>query len=382
MDRRKFIEYTTGFIVIAGITYYLMSDKSNFERADLDENPKTKIPMQTDEKEILILASLAPSGHNTQPWFVKYREPFHWTICNDKTKWLNGVDPTQRETILSIGAFLQNLEYAANNLGYNCAFDLVASNNEDEEIINVKLCKSANVPKFEIEKILHRRTLRSNYLNEIIKKEDLGYLFENETDFINYFPNTSQEHLYLNTQTIEANKIQSYRDDAQTELANWIRFSNQDVEIYRDGLTTASMEIEGFSGWIVRNFYDKQSVMKKDFREKSIEQVVDQVSQSAGWLVITSLDNSVLSLLETGKRLQRIWLKVRDKNIAIHPMTQILEEEKTRTMVNDGIGIKENIQFLLRVGYVDNYPEPVTLRRPIDQFVRSSSYRKYANITT
>ncbi|MCI3936293.1 hypothetical protein MQX03_03730 [Chryseobacterium aahli] len=33
-----------------------------------------------DEKEILILASLAPSGHNTQPWFVKYHEPFHWTI--------------------------------------------------------------------------------------------------------------------------------------------------------------------------------------------------------------------------------------------------------------------------------------------------------------
>ncbi len=28
-----------------------MSDKSNFERADLDENPKTKIPMQTDEKQ-------------------------------------------------------------------------------------------------------------------------------------------------------------------------------------------------------------------------------------------------------------------------------------------------------------------------------------------
>lgn len=382
MDRRKFIKYTTGVIVIAGVTYYLMSDKSNFERADLDENPNTKIPMHTDEKEILILASLAPSGHNTQPWFVKYQEPFNWTICNDKTKWLHGVDPTQRETILSIGAFVQNLEYAANNLGYHCEFNLLAKTNQDEEILTVKLSKSAKVPKFEIKKIQHRRTLRSNYLNEIIKKEDLGYLFENENDFISYFPNTSQKHLYLNAQTIEANKIQSSRNDAQTELANWIRFSNQDVEIYRDGLTTASMEIEGFSGWIVRNFYDKQSVMKKDFREKSIEQVVDQVSQSAGWLVIASQDNFVISSVETGKRLQRIWLKVRDKNIAIHPMTQILEEEKTRTMVNDGIGIKENIQFLLRVGYVDNYPEPVTLRRPIDQFVISSSYQKYANITT
>ena len=371
MDRRKFITYSTGVIVIAGITYYLMSDKSNFERSDLNENSKTKIPIQDDEKEILVLASLAPSGHNTQPWFVKYREPFHWTICNDKTKWLKGVDPTQRESILSIGAFVQNLEYAANNLGYNCAFNLLALTNQSEEILTVKLSKSSNAPKFEIEKIKNRRTLRSYYLSDIIQKEDLTYLFENETDFLDYFPNTSSEHLYLNEQTIEANKIQSYRDSAQSELSKWIRFSSQDVVKFSDGLSTASMEIEGISGWIVRNFYDEKSVMKKDFRDKSIDAVKGQVAQSAGWIVIKSPDNSVSSLLESGKRLQRIWLKVKDKNIAMHPMTQILEEEKTRKKINSAIGIKENIQFLLRVGYVENYPEPVTLRRPLDWFVRT-----------
>lgn len=314
MIRRNFIKYTTATIVIAGISYYLTSDTSNFERADLETDLKTKIPIQKDEKEILILASLAPSGHNTQPWFVKYHEPFHWTICNDRTRWLDGVDPTQRETILSIGAFLQNLEYAANNFGYSCAFDLLASSNKDEEIVTVKLSRSLPVQKFDIKKIQERRTLRSNYLNDIIRKEDLDHLLENETDFITYFPNTSKVHLYLNEQTIEAN------------------------------------EIEGFSGWIVRDFYDKQSVMKQDFREKNIAKVVEQVSQSAGWLVISSPDHSVSSLLEAGRRLQHFWLKARDNKIAIHPMTQILEEEKTRLAVNHAIGIKEDIQFLLRVG--------------------------------
>ena len=371
MDRRKFIKYSTGLIVIGGITYYLTSDKSNFERTDLKEDAKTIIPMHADEKEILILASLAPSGHNTQPWFVKYRGPFHWIICNDSTKWLNGVDPTQRETILSIGAFIQNLEYAANNLGYYCKFDLLASTNQDEEIVTVKLSKSSTVKKFQIKKIQRRRTLRSNFLHENIKQEDLDYLSEDEAGFINYFPNTSPQYLFLNAQTIEANKIQSYRDAAQTELSNWIRFSSADVVRFREGLSPASMEIKGLSGWVVRNFYDKESVMKNDFRDKNINAVIGQVLQSAGWLVITSPDSSVSALLESGKRLQRIWLKVRHKNIAIHPMTQILEEEKTRTIVNDGIKVKENIQFLLRVGYVDKYPDPVTLRRPINWFVRS-----------
>ena len=95
------------------------------------------------------------------------------------------------------------------------------------------------------------------------------------------------------------------------------------------------------------------------------------MSQSAGWLLITSKDNSVATLLETGKRMQRLFLKVRDKGIAIHPMTQILEEASISQTINQSIGITENIQFILRMGYLKNYPEPVSLRRPVDWFVRT-----------
>ena len=77
------------------------------------------------------------------------------------------------------------------------------------------------------------------------------------------------------------------------------------------------------------------------------------------------------TLLETGKRMQRLFLKVREKKIAIHPMTQILEEAPTRQLLNQSIGISDNIQFILRMGYLKNYPEPVSLSRPVDWFVRS-----------
>ena len=99
--------------------------------------------------------------------------------------------------------------------------------------------------------------------------------------------------------------------------------------------------------------------------------MVKQVSQSAGWLLITSKDNSVATLLETGKRLQRLWLKIRDKNIAIHPMTQIIEEASTNQLLNQSIGINEPVQFILRTGYLKNYPEPVSLILPVDQFIRT-----------
>lgn len=371
MNRRKFFGVAGGTVLAAVGVGYLISDKNNFVRNNSKDVSPEKSLLKPDEREILYLASLAPSGHNTQPWFIKYIEPYHWIICNDKSKWLYAVDPTQRETILSIGAFIQNLEYAAGNAGYNCEFNTSAKTNQDENIADVKLTKSNNATAFSTSKIKTRRTVRSNYLNDLLKKEDADYLFNQEQDFFHFMPNGAKEYHYLNEQTIEANRIQSYRDAAEKELSEWIRFSSKDAEKYNDGLTTASMEIEGVSGWVVRNFYNKSSVMKKDFRDKNIDNVIKQVSQSAGWLLITSKDNAVATLLETGQRMQRLFLRVREKSIAIHPMTQILEEPQTKQVLNQSIGISDNIQFILRVGYIKNYPEPVSLRRPVEWFVRT-----------
>ncbi len=370
MNKRKFIGIAGGTIIATGITAYLFSDQSNFSRADLKPTIDNNKTLKPDEKEILFLASLAPSGHNTQPWLVQYLEPYHWIIGNDKSKWLPAVDPTQRETILSIGAFIQNLEYAAGSFGYICDWNLLATTHQDDRVMEVKLIKEKSKNAFDIEKIKSRRTVRSDFLSDVLKKEDLNYLVNSEPEFIHYLPATSKESQFINEQTIKANRLQADRNSAQQELADWIRFSSKNAEKYRDGLTTASMEIEGVSGWVVRNFYDKDNVMQQDFRERGIDQIKREVSASAGWILITSKDNSVATLLETGRRMQRLFLKVRERNIAIHPMTQILEESSTRQTLNQSIGINEQIQFILRTGYVKDYPPPVSLRRPVEWFLR------------
>ncbi len=365
MNREKFISIAGGTIIVAVTTAYLLSDKSNLSRADIKPTDEKNATLQPDEKEILLLASLAPSGHNTQPWFVQYLKPYHWIIGNDKSKWLTAVDPTQRETMLSIGAFLQNLEYAASSFGYSCDWKLLAKTNQDDLVMEVKLSKKVSVNKFDITKITSRRTVRSDFLSDLLKQEDITYLVDSEPEFIHYLPNTSPESKFIDEQTIAANRLQSYRDPAQQELANWIRFSSQDADKYRDGLTTAGMEITGISGWVVRNYYNKDNVMTKDFRDRGIANIEQEVSESAGWILITSKDNSVATLIETGKRMERLFLKVRERSIAIHPMTQILEESSTRAKLNQSICIGEHIQFILRTGYLKNYPQPVSLRRPL-----------------
>lgn len=359
-----------GAIAAIGTAGYLFSDKSNLVRADLPPADGTNATLKADEEQILFLASLAPSGHNTQPWFVQYLGPYHWIIGNDKTKWLPAVDPVQRETILSIGAFLQNLEYAAQASGYACRWTLLAGTNQDERVMDVTLSKDPANAQFDVEKIKSRRTLRAGFSREPLTADDLAYLLGVESEFIHYLAGASKEARFVNDQTVEANRLQSYRDPAQQELADWVRFSSHDARKYRDGLSTGGMEIDGVAGWVVRNSYGKENVMKTNFRERGIEVAKNAVSESAGWILISSKDSSVAALLETGRRMQRLFLKVRERHIAIHPMTQILEETSIRQSLQPAIGIGDSVQFILRTGYVAKYPPPVSLRRPVSWFVR------------
>lgn len=75
MKRKNFIGIASGTTIAAVATSYLLSDQSNLVRADLKPTDSSTTKLKPDEKEILFLASLAPSGHNTQAWFVQYLEP-------------------------------------------------------------------------------------------------------------------------------------------------------------------------------------------------------------------------------------------------------------------------------------------------------------------
>ena len=353
-----------------GATTYLLSDKRNLQRADFKPADEPAVSVQPDERNILNLASLAPSGHNTQPWLVTYLAPYHWIIGQDRRRWLPGVDPDQRETILSLGAFLQNLEFAASAFGYACRWTLLATTNQDEQVMELLMAQTEPPDPAHVDEMSNRRTIRAGFSRELLREDDVARLVAGEPTFIHYLPANDREALFLNEQTIEANRLQSYRDPAQRELADWIRFSSADARKHRDGLTTGGMEIEGMAGWAVRNFYGKASVMKNAFRERGIEQVRAEVTASAGWILITSKDASVASLLETGRRMQRLFLKVRALGIGLHPMTQILEEPSTRLILPPAVGIGPHVQFILRVGYVALYPPPVSLRRPVAWFLR------------
>jgi hypothetical protein len=322
--------------------------------------------LSQDEYEILRYASLAPSGHNTQPWTVEIVRPGTWLLGTNPQRRLPAVDPDNREGILSMGPFLENLVIAAGCLGYEADIRYLTPSLRDNPVTEVTLCKGASTA-YPIQRLSLRRTVRKNHLATPIRPDDVNLLTGMGDTRFHFFPSGSAGGTLLAEETVEANVRQASRDAAQKELAEWIRWSNSDAEKYRDGLTPASMEFAGIAALFVRMFYDRESVMSEGFREKGVELVKEQVQTCGGWVVVTSDGTEAKDLIECGRRFQRMALLMRERSIAVHPMMQLLEEG-ARDTVQHGLGIHNPIQWILRVSYIENYPEPVSQRRPVEWF--------------
>ncbi len=121
INRRRFLKRTLAAGSLAVGTGSLLSACSSFRRADLPDQDLSKpISAQLDpiSGAILYHASLAPSGHNAQPWFVRIVQKNEWVIGLDPQRRLSEVDPDNREALLSIGAFAENLALAAGTYGF------------------------------------------------------------------------------------------------------------------------------------------------------------------------------------------------------------------------------------------------------------------------
>ena len=376
MNRRHFLPLAaTAAAGTAALGYYAWDQtmlRAARRRGDEGLRPLPITQLPTDARQILHLAALAPSGHNTQPWTVRLLGPYHWVIGNDPRGWLPVVDPTQRETLLSLGAFVQNLEYAAAHFGYRCRWELRATTRQAADVLEVELTRHPAAAYADVDALLGRRTLQTDFSNVAIRAADIGLLTDADTTHCHFFPPDSAPGRYLTATTLAANRQQFAHDPAQRELAHWVRWSRADVQRHRDGLSAAGMGINGLAGWAVRHFYDSASVLKPDFRQRGLANTADQVGTHGGWLVITSPDESVAALLDAGRRLERCWLKARGLNVAVHPMSQLLEETPGTAGAGRRLGLAAPVQFVLRLGYVDRYPPPVSVRRPVEWFVQAA----------
>jgi hypothetical protein len=369
LDRREFVKYALTAGVSLGVGS-MLGGCAGVGRTDLSDLPEVKgtSPVLDEARRaILYHAALAPSGHNSQPWRIRIEGPDVWVIEADHERRLPMVDPDNREMMLSLGAFAENFSVAAAAMGYAADMEVIAKSCSDRDVIRVSLRKDRPNP-YPLGRLATRVTAKQGYRSDEIRAADIEALRVPADGRLFYFPKGSSHAACILDAAIESFRIQTQRDAAQQELVRWLRLSDRDARIHRDGLTTEGMEIQGFNGWVVRHFVKPEDFMKASFRRQGIDRTEKLVKEGGGWLVITSRGHTVSDLIEAGQRFERMALLARELGIGLQPMTQILEEKQGLEQVADHHDASVIPQFVIRIGYLGKYPEPVSLRRPVEWF--------------
>ena len=101
-DRRGFMKMLGGYALVAGaiplIPASVGAARSDFRSGLRIESPVAGIDPALGH--ILHHASRAPSGHNSQPWYVRLIDDRKMIIGADPERRLPAVDPNNRETML------------------------------------------------------------------------------------------------------------------------------------------------------------------------------------------------------------------------------------------------------------------------------------------
>jgi hypothetical protein len=316
---------------------------------------------------VLHHAAMAPSGHNSQPWRVVIHGDDRWTVRVDPDRTLPAVDPDGRESMLSVGAFLETLAIASAAAGRPADIAVRGSHALDPQLVSVTF--GHDTPRdYPLQRTRWRRTLKSGQLGGDIRASDIAALTRACGGGLHYFPRGSRHATCIAEGTVEAFRHQSARDDAQRELARWVRFTPEATARTGDGLTPAGMEVGAVAGWYMRHFMTPDDVTGERFRQAGVEKIARQALEGGGWLILTSASNAAADIIQAGRRFQRMALTTRERGIALHPMTQLLEEPRWRDEIVRMHGPGMVPQFILRVGYVERYPAPVSLRRPVSSF--------------
>lgn len=110
--------------------------------------------------------------------------------------------------------------------------------------------------------------------------------------------------------------------------------------------------------------------MKESFIEKGIIKTIEQTENCGGWIIITQSEDTPEKWIHTGRLYQRLNIDCRDYLIGFHPMNQIIEEEQYEEDIKKVLSPSGKIQFVARIGYVEEYPPANSVRRPVKEFIK------------
>ncbi|MFO7863702.1 MAG: nitroreductase family protein [Salinivirgaceae bacterium] len=271
----------------------------------------SSVAQKAEFEQIIRMATMAPSGHNSQPWLFSIHENSIVLSPNDNCT-LPIVDPHHRELYISLGAALENLCIAAREYGF--APEPVVQERNLSHRIKVILIRK-NVEKDSLyEQIPLRQTNRSKFQNVDIDEQKIAMLRQIQSGShskIYFFRNETTSFQSLANLIEQGNNAQMSNNKFKNELLAWMRFNPKHVSENQDGLTHSVMGMPALPQFIARPliklFLNPKAQNKAD---------MEKIHSSSHLVLFTTTQNDPVGWIETGRLLERFLLKTTELGIA------------------------------------------------------------------
>jgi nitroreductase len=303
--------------------------------------------------EMLRMAALAPSMHNTQPWrFAALRDSQTIKLYADPSRMLRHSDPDGRAVHIACGAALFNLRLAVTMAGREPVVTLLPDGGQPLLCAALRLAGPARPGETDSElyaAIPARHTNREPFSARPVPPGVRAELMEAARleGAVLHLPG-HDETVRLLCLAADAERDLLADPGYLAELAQWTGGTRD-----RDGIPGASMGPRAPGGPTpVRDFapYRQQAVRYAWFEE---------TPQLA---VLSTPGGTRADWLRAGQALQRVLLTATVRGISACPLTQPLETGDA-WLVSDPRTGSERPQMILRIGY--GLPVPSSPRRPI-----------------
>lgn len=343
----------------------------------LTKDTSLPFPLESEQREILYYASLAPNAHNVQPWRLTYnKNEQRFTLAFDSSKALPHIDPARREAWISLGAFLENFRQATANYGMKAEIDILPIITNNDNVAHITLRsdnKRSPLKQPTALKLIERRhTDKRPYQNIAIAPENLTALLEQHQPYLTYYPRSTAEFNKLAGYAVEAAKAHALDKHKRDEFALWLRFSNEEASQLKDGLPAEQLGLTGIKKLLYYSLFDREKAKSEAFATENIKKTENSVAQSAGFFVISG-EETFAATIRSGMNLESFWLDAVQYGISIQPVSQMLEEDAFRQQLAQTLGLSQPPQLILRAGYVDDYGENNKIRRNISEFTHLES---------
>ena len=311
-----------------------------------------------DDRELVRLATLAASSHNTQPWLFRTTAE-SVEILPDRTRRCPVVDPDDAHLYKSLGCAAENLVHAASvqGLAAEAHFDAAS------DTVVTTLRESPGLAPTELSQALTtRQCTRGPYDGSPVAPEDLAELERAGTgDRVRCLMLTDRSELAAVSALVERGNLAQLADDAfRDELLSWIRFNPRAAVESGDGLAgrvTGRPSLPTRLGRLLAPL-----VLTASGQAKADNRLLES---SAGVAVFVTPTDGPGSWVGAGRAYERFSLAADLLGVRSAFVNQPIEVPSLRRELRETLGLEDRPQLMVRFGYASR--GPYSLRRPVDE---------------